>query len=128
MTTSSRYSLDLHCVACYLSFSCYVNCKICMIYCHASSRQRQRQPAGKLVPLPLLDEACQYIPADRVTHLPLTTSVYSSIWVVVDRLTKLAHFASFHAESVAEAAAYAATNAMMRSGLSCQHSQMSRSV
>ena len=29
---------------------------------------------------------------DFVTHFPLTSRAYDAVWVIVDRLTKLAHF------------------------------------
>ena len=75
-------------------------CEVCQ-----RNKGSQRQPAGKLVPLPLPFGAWEYITADRITHLPKTKIGYTAIWVVVDGLTKMTHFAPCHDESDAEAIA-----------------------
>src|SRR5215216_4639108 len=43
-------------------------------------------------PLPIPDWKWDKIGMDFITGLPRTRSGYDSIWVVVDRLTKVAHF------------------------------------
>lgn len=72
-------------------------CEVCQ-----RNKGSQRQPAGKLVPLPLPSGAWEYVTADRITHLPKTKAGYTAIWVVVDRLTKMTHFAPCHDESNVE--------------------------
>jgi hypothetical protein len=49
-------------------------------------------PAGLLQPLPIPDWKWDKIGMDFITGLPKTGSGYDSIWVVVDYLTKVAHF------------------------------------
>ena len=63
----------------------------------------QRQPAGKLVPLPLPKGAWDVVTSDRITHLPETKSGYTAIWVAVDKLTQTAHFAPYRDDDDAEA-------------------------
>jgi hypothetical protein len=48
--------------------------------------------AGLLQPLKVPDWKWDQIGMDFITGLPRTKSGYDSIWVVVDRLTKVAHF------------------------------------
>ena len=59
--------------------------------CERVKAEHQR-PAGLLQPLPIPDWKWDEIGMDFITGLPRTQSVYDSIWVVVDRLTKVAHF------------------------------------
>ena len=49
----------------------------------------QRQPAGKLMPLPIPTEAWEVVRMDRITHLPKTEQGHTAISVVVDKLTKM---------------------------------------
>ena len=49
------------------------------------------QPAGKLMPNFILEKPWTHILADFITKLPLAQG-YSSILVVVDRLTKMVYF------------------------------------
>jgi len=48
-------------------------------------------PAGKLMPNSIPEKLWSHISADFITKLPLAQG-YNSILVVVDRLTKMAHF------------------------------------
>ena len=48
--------------------------------------------AGTLQPLPIPSWKWEDISMDFIVGLPLTTQRYDSIWVIVDRLTKTAHF------------------------------------
>jgi hypothetical protein len=50
------------------------------------------KPAGLLQPLSVLDWKWDDISMDFITGLPTTQKGNDSIWVIVDRLTKLAHF------------------------------------
>ena len=70
-------------------FAKYVKgCKKCQ-----RNKGLQRQPAGKLRPLPLLKGAWDVVTSDRITHLPETKSGYTAIWVAVHKLTKRTQFA-----------------------------------
>src|SRR5215216_6580952 len=59
--------------------------------CHRVKAEHQK-PAGLLQPLPIPEWKWDKIGMDFITGLPRTRSGYDSIWVVVDRLTKVAHF------------------------------------
>ena len=48
-------------------------------------------PAGKLMPNSIPEKPWSHISANFITKLPLAQG-YNSILVVVDRLTKIAHF------------------------------------
>jgi hypothetical protein len=50
------------------------------------------KPAGLLRPLPIPDWKWEHISMDFIVGLPKTKKGNDSIWVVVDRLTKSAHF------------------------------------
>ena len=49
------------------------------------------QPAGLLQPLPIPEQPWQHISMDLITQLPRTKDGWDSIFVVVDRLTKMIH-------------------------------------
>ncbi|CAI7797125.1 unnamed protein product [Closterium sp. NIES-53] len=63
------------------------SCPTCQLM--KSSRKR---PAGQLQPLPPPERAWQQVTVDFVTGLPAGASGINAILVVVDRLTKMAHF------------------------------------
>ena len=50
------------------------------------------RPAGLLQPLTIPSGKWEYISMDFIVGLPNTAKGYDSIWVVVDRFTKSAHF------------------------------------
>ena len=59
--------------------------------CQKVKLEHQR-PYGLLQPLPIPEWKWDMITMDFVTGLPRTLSGFDSIWVIVDRLTKSAHF------------------------------------
>ena len=48
--------------------------------------------AGLLQPLEVVEWKWEHVTMDFVTHLPRTPQGHDAVWVIVDRLTKLAHF------------------------------------
>ncbi|WVZ58110.1 hypothetical protein U9M48_008416, partial [Paspalum notatum var. saurae] len=59
--------------------------------CQKVKAEHQR-PAGLLQPLKVPEWKWEEITMDFIVGLPRTQKGYNSIWVVVDRLTKVAHF------------------------------------
>jgi hypothetical protein len=59
--------------------------------CQRVKVEHQR-PAGLLQPLKVLKWKWEEISMDFIVGLPRTRDGYDSIWVIVDRLTKVAHF------------------------------------
>jgi hypothetical protein len=55
-------------------------------------KAEHQRPAGLLQPLQVPEWKWEEIAMDFIVGLPRTQSGYDSIWVIVDRLTKLAHF------------------------------------
>jgi hypothetical protein len=53
---------------------------------------RHKKPAGLLQPLKVPEWKWEEISMDFIVGLPQTPTGYDSIWVTVDRLTKVAHF------------------------------------
>jgi hypothetical protein len=51
-----------------------------------------RHPTGLLQPLPIPEWKWEVVTIDFITKLPKTTRQHDSIMVVVDKLTKVAHF------------------------------------
>ena len=49
-------------------------------------------PAGLLQPLEMVEWKWEHVTMDFVTHLPQTQQKHDAVWVIVDRLTKSAHF------------------------------------
>ncbi|KAL4013400.1 hypothetical protein IC575_025569 [Cucumis melo] len=62
----------------------------CLV-CQQVKAPRQR-PAGLLQPLSVPGWKSERVSMDFITGLPKTLKGYTVIWVVVDRLTKSAHF------------------------------------
>jgi hypothetical protein len=56
------------------------------------SKVEHQKPAGLLTPLDILEWKWDSISMDFVTSFPNTPRGYDAIWVIVDRLTKSAHF------------------------------------
>ena len=59
--------------------------------CQRVKAEHQR-PAGLLQPLQIPVWKWEEISMDFIVGLPRTQAGYDSIWVIVDRLTKVAHF------------------------------------
>ena len=59
--------------------------------CQHIKAEHQR-PAGLLQPLEITEWKWEHITMDFVTHLPRTSRTHDAMWVIVDRLTKWAHF------------------------------------
>jgi hypothetical protein len=59
--------------------------------CQRVKAEHQR-PAGLLQPLKIPEWKWEAIEMDIIVGLPRTQARYDSIWVIVDRLTKVAHF------------------------------------
>ena len=59
--------------------------------CQQVKLEHQR-PSGLLQQLSILEWKWDMIAMDFVSGLPRTSSGYDTIWVVIDRLTKTAHF------------------------------------
>ncbi|KAL0449824.1 UNVERIFIED_CONTAM: Transposon Tf2-11 polyprotein [Sesamum latifolium] len=55
-------------------------------------KAKHQAPAGKLRPLSILEWKWEKISMDFVVGLPRTLRKHDAIWVIVDRLTKSAHF------------------------------------
>jgi hypothetical protein len=51
-----------------------------------------KHPTGLLQPLPILEWKWEVVTIDFITKFPKTTRQHDSIMVVVDKLTKVAHF------------------------------------
>ena len=59
--------------------------------CQQVKAEHQR-PTGLLQPLEIAEWKWEHITMDFVTHLQRTSRKHDAIWVIVDRLTKSAHF------------------------------------
>ena len=55
-------------------------------------KAEHQKPYGKLQPLEIPVWKWEHITMDLLTKLPKTAREFDAIWVVVDRLTKSAHF------------------------------------
>ena len=62
-----------------------------MLTCQQVKAEHQ-VPTGLLNPLPIPQWKCDNITMNFVSGLPPTQQKHDSIWVIVDRLTKSAHF------------------------------------
>ncbi|GJX53227.1 putative reverse transcriptase domain-containing protein [Tanacetum coccineum] len=60
--------------------------------CHAMVKDEHQKPSGLLVQPEIPQWKWDNITMDFITKLPMTSSGYDTIWVIVDRLTKSAHF------------------------------------
>lgn len=74
-----------------------LSCDMCQ-----RNRSNHLRSAGLLTPLPIPERPWQDVSMDFITKLPPSgTQLFDAIFVVVDRLTKMAHFMPFHEASSA---------------------------
>ena len=59
-------------------------------------KAKHRKPLETLQPLPIPKQKWEHITMDFVVGLPCTRIGYNVIWVIMDRLTKSAHFLVIH--------------------------------
>jgi hypothetical protein len=59
---------------------------------HANELAEHQRPIGLLQPLKIPEWKWEEIGMDFIVGLPSTQAGYDSIWVIVARLTKVAHF------------------------------------
>ncbi|EOY31685.1 Uncharacterized protein TCM_038736 [Theobroma cacao] len=59
-------------------------------------KAEHQKPSGTLQPLPIPEWKWEHVTMDFVLGLPRTQSGKDAIWVIVDRLTKSAHFLAIH--------------------------------
>ncbi|KAI3744946.1 hypothetical protein L1987_58044 [Smallanthus sonchifolius] len=62
-------------------------CLICL-----QVKAEHQKPYGRLQPLEIPEWKWEHLTMDLITKLPKTARGYDTIWVVLDRLTKSAHF------------------------------------
>ena len=55
-------------------------------------KAEHKKPAGLLQPLEVAEWKWELVTMDFVTHFPWTPRGHDAVWVIVDRLTKSAHF------------------------------------
>ena len=55
-------------------------------------KAEHQHPTGKLQPLSIPEWKWEHVTMDFVSGLPRTSHGHNAVWVIVDRLTKLAHF------------------------------------
>ena len=72
--------------------------------CHTCQRVKaeHQSPAGPLQPLEIPEWKWEEIGMDFITGLPMTKKNKDMIWVIVDRLTKSAHFLAVNQKDTAE--------------------------
>ena len=71
--------------------------------CHTCAQHKHRnwKTPGTLVTLPIPDGPWEWTQSDHITGLPRSGS-YDAIYVIMDRLTKMAHFIPTHTRATAE--------------------------
>ncbi|XP_070664529.1 uncharacterized protein [Malus domestica] len=64
----------------------------CVLMQHSKVKAERKKPFGLIQPLPIPQWKWENITMDFVYKLPRTRNGYDGIWVIVDQLTKSAHF------------------------------------
>jgi len=84
--------------------------------CHScqSNKAGNQQPAGLLQPLPVPSEPWESVSMDFITHLPTSMEGHDSIFVVVDRLTKMVHLIPTHTTVTAVETAHLFLNHVLK--------------
>jgi hypothetical protein len=78
--------------------ACYVSeCDTCR-----KVKADYMKPGGLLQPLSILDWKWEEVSMDFIMGLPLTSRKFDSIWMIMDRFTKYAHFIPMHTHYIAE--------------------------
>ena len=62
-------------------------------------KEKHQKSTKTLKPLPILEWKWEHITMDFVVGLPRTQIDHDAIWVIMDRLTKLAHFLAIRSTS-----------------------------
>ena len=74
--------------------------EVCSYICSCNTCQRSKPfvhvPAGFLQPLPILAYSWELGSLNFIVDLPKTTSGFDAILVVIDCLSKMAHFLPMH--------------------------------
>ena len=65
---------------------------VCRFLTCQQVKAEHHRPTGLLQPLVVAEWKWEYITMDFVNHLPQTSRGHDAVWVIVDRLTKSAHF------------------------------------
>ena len=55
-------------------------------------KAKNQRPGGLLQPLEVAEWKWEHVTMDFVTHFPQTSQGHDTVWVIMDRLTKSAHF------------------------------------
>jgi len=85
------------------------------------NKPHHRRPAGLLQPLPVPENTWDSVSVDFITHLPLTARGHDAIMVVVDRLSKMAHFIPTGTTATVEEIAYLFyTHVWLKHGISLE--------
>jgi len=63
----------------------------CCLTCQRIKMEHERRE-GLLQPLPILVRKWDHITIDFVVGMPRLRKLHDAIWVIIDQLTKLAHF------------------------------------
>ena len=90
--------------------------------CQQVKAEHQR-PRGLLQPLNILEWKWEEVTMDFVSGLPRSSEGYDSIWVIVDRMTKSAHFLPVRTTNPARKLAEEDCAVVWRANLDCVRSR-----
>ena len=76
----------------YLCMNACMNSYVFRMGYYRQVKTEHQKPAGLLQPLEVIEWKWEHVTMDFVTHLPRTPQRHDVVWVIVDRLTKSAHF------------------------------------